>query len=63
MNRKAMLALGALAAVAVAELWHGPLGATLAEARARAYQGVDAIEFADGFHRRDIGWRELERRP
>ena len=37
------------------------LGDTLAEARARAYQGVDAIEFADGFHRRDIGWRELER--
>lgn len=38
------------------------LGDTLAEARARAYQGVDAIEFADGFHRRDIGWRELERK-
>lgn len=37
------------------------LGPTLAEARARAYQAVDAIDFADGFHRRDIGWRELER--
>ncbi|HET9355235.1 MAG TPA: phosphoribosylglycinamide synthetase C domain-containing protein, partial [Sphingomicrobium sp.] len=34
---------------------------TLANARARAYRGVDAIEFADGFHRRDIGWRQLER--
>ena len=32
-----------------------------AEARARAYRGVDAIEFADGFCRRDIGWRELAR--
>ena len=36
-------------------------GPTLAEARARAYQGVEAIDYADGFHRRDIGWRELER--
>ncbi|MEO5973536.1 MAG: phosphoribosylamine--glycine ligase [Sphingomicrobium sp.] len=34
---------------------------TFAEARARAYRGVDAIDFADGFHRRDIGWREAER--
>ncbi|MEO6581894.1 MAG: phosphoribosylamine--glycine ligase [Sphingomicrobium sp.] len=34
---------------------------TFAKARARAYRGVDAIDFADGFHRRDIGWRELER--
>ena len=37
------------------------LGPTLAQARARAYRGVDQIDFADGFHRRDIGWRELER--
>ncbi len=36
-------------------------GSTLAEARARAYEAVDRIEFADGFCRRDIGWRELER--
>jgi phosphoribosylamine--glycine ligase len=34
---------------------------TFADARARAYRAVDQIEFADGFHRRDIGWRELER--
>jgi phosphoribosylamine---glycine ligase len=34
---------------------------TFAEARARAYRGVDAIDFADGFCRRDIGWREMER--
>lgn len=37
------------------------VAATFANARARAYRGVDAIDFADGFHRRDIGWRELER--
>ncbi|MEO7634717.1 MAG: phosphoribosylamine--glycine ligase [Sphingomicrobium sp.] len=37
------------------------LGATLSEARNRAYQAIDAIDFHDGFHRRDIGWRELER--
>ena len=34
---------------------------TFAAARARAYRGVDQIDFADGFHRRDIGWRELAR--
>jgi len=44
-----------LAVTAVAE--------TFANARARAYRAVDAIDFADGFHRRDIGWRELERTP
>jgi phosphoribosylamine--glycine ligase len=34
---------------------------TFAKARARAYRAVDQIDFADGFHRRDIGWRELAR--
>jgi phosphoribosylamine--glycine ligase len=34
---------------------------SFANARARAYRAVDQVEFADGFHRRDIGWRELER--
>jgi phosphoribosylamine--glycine ligase len=34
---------------------------TFANARARAYRGVDQIDFVDGFHRRDIGWRELAR--
>ena len=34
---------------------------TFANARARAYRAVDQIDFADGFWRRDIGWREVER--
>jgi phosphoribosylamine---glycine ligase len=36
---------------------------SFANARARAYRAVDQIDFADGFHRRDIGWRELDRVP
>jgi phosphoribosylamine--glycine ligase len=34
-------------------------GASLAEARERAYAAVDAIDWPEGFHRRDIGWRAL----
>jgi len=34
-------------------------GATLAEARARAYAMVDRIDWPEGFCRRDIGWRAL----
>ncbi len=33
--------------------------ATLAEAQARAYDMVDAIDWPEGFCRRDIGWRAL----
>ena len=36
-------------------------GNSLGEARDRAYQGVAEVDFPDGFFRRDIGWRELER--
>ena len=36
-------------------------GADIREARDRAYQGVDAIDWPDGFSRRDIGWRALDR--
>ncbi|MEA3081766.1 MAG: phosphoribosylamine---glycine ligase, partial [Sphingomonadales bacterium] len=52
---EALIARGGrvLAVTAVAE--------TFANARARAYRAVDQIDFADGFHRRDIGWRELAR--
>jgi phosphoribosylamine--glycine ligase len=35
------------------------LGADLAEAQARAYAAVDAIDWPEGFCRRDIGWRAL----
>ena len=34
-------------------------GATLQEARDAAYQMVDAIDWPEGFCRRDIGWRAL----
>jgi phosphoribosylamine--glycine ligase len=34
-------------------------GASLREARDRAYGLVDRINFPDGFCRRDIGWRAL----
>lgn len=37
------------------------VGDSFANARARAYRAVDQIDFADGFHRRDIGWREISR--
>ncbi|RAK57882.1 phosphoribosylamine--glycine ligase [Phenylobacterium deserti] len=36
-------------------------GASLQQARDKAYAAVDAIDFADGFCRRDIGWRALTR--
>ena len=34
-------------------------GTTLQEARDRAYAMVDAIDWPDGFYRKDIGWRAL----
>jgi phosphoribosylamine--glycine ligase len=37
------------------------LGASLEEARDRAYAAVDRIDWPDGFCRRDIGWRALKR--
>ena len=54
-NESGLIAEGGrvLAVTAVAD--------TFANARARAYRAVDQIDFADGFHRRDIGWRELAR--
>jgi phosphoribosylamine--glycine ligase len=39
------------------------LGKSIAEAQARAYRAIDLIHWPDGFCRRDIGWRALEREP
>jgi phosphoribosylamine--glycine ligase len=36
-------------------------GRTVAEAQSRAYQAVDRIRWPEGFCRRDIAWRALER--
>jgi phosphoribosylamine--glycine ligase len=34
---------------------------TVAEARSKAYEALKAIRFPSGFHRTDIGWREIAR--
>ncbi|MFB2549497.1 phosphoribosylamine--glycine ligase [Ensifer soli] len=36
-------------------------GASVSEARARAYAAVDAVDWPGGFCRRDIGWRAVAR--
>jgi phosphoribosylamine--glycine ligase len=36
-------------------------GKTVAEAQAAAYRLVDAVDWANGFCRRDIGWRAISR--
>jgi phosphoribosylamine---glycine ligase len=37
------------------------LAENVALARDNAYRAVDALDFPDGFCRRDIGWRALGR--
>ena len=37
------------------------LGDSVGDAQRRAYAGVDAIHWANEFHRNDIGWRAIER--
>jgi phosphoribosylamine--glycine ligase len=39
------------------------LGKTVGEAQRRAYQAIDRIVWPDGFCRRDIGFRAVEREP
>jgi len=36
-------------------------GKTVAQAQTRAYQAIDLIDWPEGFCRRDIGWRAVER--
>jgi phosphoribosylamine---glycine ligase len=38
------------------------LGRDVADARERAYAGVDRIKWPEGFFRRDIGWRATARK-
>jgi phosphoribosylamine--glycine ligase len=37
------------------------LGRTVGEAQARAYAAIDRIDWPEGYWRRDIGWRAVER--
>lgn len=52
---------GKLAATGGRVLAITAIAGSLAEAANHAYRAVDRIDFADGFCRRDIGRRELER--
>ena len=36
-------------------------GKTVREAQARAYAAIARIRWPEGFYRRDIGWRAVER--
>ena len=37
-------------------------GSSVTEAQAQAYAAIDAIQFPEGFYRRDISWREVTRK-
>ena len=36
-------------------------GETVSEAQRKEYEGVEAIDWPEGFYRRDIGWRAIQR--
>jgi phosphoribosylamine---glycine ligase len=55
------LAEGALVAAGGRVLNVTASGPSVGAAQAAAYAAVDRIDFADGFCRRDIGWREVAR--
>ena len=40
---------------------HGARGASVAEARARAYAAIEKVDWLGGFCRSDIGWRAIAR--
>ena len=52
---------GALQAIGGRVLNITALGESVTDAQKRAYEAVDAIEWAGGFCRRDIGWRAVAR--
>ena len=52
---------GALAANGGRVLSVTARGGSVRQAQTAAYTAVDALDFADGFCRRDIGWREVAR--
>jgi len=37
------------------------IGETVTEARERAYQAIELIDWPQGFYRSDIGWRAIAR--
>jgi phosphoribosylamine--glycine ligase len=37
------------------------LGRTISDAQSKAYDAVSKIDWPEGFCRRDIGWRAVER--
>ena len=56
-----MVAGGELVAAGGRVLAVTATGTDVAAAQAAAYRGVDAVDFAEGFCRRDIGWRAIGR--
>ncbi|MBX9859960.1 MAG: phosphoribosylamine--glycine ligase [Sphingomonas sp.] len=55
------IADGALVAAGGRVLAVTALGDSVTAAQAQAYAAVEKIDYADGFHRTDIGWREIAR--
>ena len=52
---------GKLLAVGGRVLGVTALGGTVKKAQKKAYRAVDAIDWPEGYCRRDIGWRAIDR--